>query len=100
MIELRMTPEERWEATSRVEEALAQWESRLRRPVKTVQVAPPVEGFVSSCPNWRELRPRTGRVWTSDEDEALLLEFDAGLTRMRPQNQSPAPDRGSVGEVW
>jgi hypothetical protein len=29
-------------------------------------------------PSWRELRPRAGRVWTSEEDELLLREFEAG----------------------
>jgi len=45
-------------------------------------VADPVlkeQQFVSSCPNWRELRPRAGRVWTPDEDAAMLLEYDAGF---------------------
>src|SRR5208337_4931765 len=31
-------------------------------------------------PEWKRLRPRAGKVWTPDEDGALLQEFDAGLS--------------------
>jgi hypothetical protein len=80
MAELGMTVEQRWEAASRVEDRLAEWVERRRGLAEAAQDAPTPSGFVSSCPNWRELRPRAGRVWTPDEDEALLLEFDAGLS--------------------
>ena len=78
MAELNVTVEQLWEAASRVEDRLAEWAEQRRETVAAC-AAPTSSEFVSSCPNWRELRPRAGRVWTPDEDQALLLEFDAGL---------------------
>jgi hypothetical protein len=79
MAELGLTREELWAAAGNVEDRLAAWADRRRELAEVTQTASPTASFVSSCPNWRELRPRVGRVWTQDEDEVLLLEFDAGL---------------------
>lgn len=79
MAELGLTAEQRWEAADSVEDRLVAWVDRRRELIETARAAPPATEFVSSRPNWRELRPRAGRVWTPDEDDALLLEFDAGL---------------------
>jgi len=78
MAGLGLSQVELWELADQVEEKLAQWVAWRQQRVQT-SPAPPSGPFVSSCPNWREPRPRAGRVWTPDEDEALLLEFDAGL---------------------
>lgn len=32
-----------------------------------------------SVPEWRQLRPRAGRVWSQEEDAALLRDLEAGL---------------------
>jgi hypothetical protein len=79
MAELGLTAEERWEAAERVEERLAEWVEQRCKLAEVARVSPAPSEFVSGCPDWRELRPRAGRPWTPDEDEALLLEFDAGL---------------------
>ncbi len=79
MAELELTVEELWEAAGQVEERLAGWADQRREMAEATRVAPGTAGFVSGCSNWRVLRPRAGRVWTPDEDEALLLEFEAGL---------------------
>ena len=79
MAELDVTAEYLWAAACRVEEGLAEWAERRRERAAVASVVPAPVEFVSSCPNWRKLRPRAGRVWTLDEDEALLLEFEAGL---------------------
>jgi hypothetical protein len=73
--------EELESAAIRVEEALLEWLERRRTCSKVTSNVRSVREkyFVSSSPNWRELRPRAGRVWTPDEDAALLLEYDAGL---------------------
>jgi hypothetical protein len=73
--------EELESAAIRVEEALFEWLERRRTCSNVTSHAPSVteKYFVSSCPNWRDLRPRAGRVWTPDEDASLLLEYDAGL---------------------
>jgi hypothetical protein len=74
-----LTAVELWEAAGRVKESLGKWLNRLREFAETAHAGAATAEFVSTCPNWRKLRPRAGRVWTPDEDEALLLEFDAGL---------------------
>jgi hypothetical protein len=78
MTQMGLSQVELWELADQVEEKLAQWvawrQQRVQGPPAT-----PAGPFVSNCPNWRELRPRAGRAWTPDEDEALLAEFDAGL---------------------
>jgi hypothetical protein len=81
MVELGLNREQLWEVASTIEDALAVWVDRRREVTEKARAAPAsfARGFVSNCPNWRELRPRAGRVWTQDEDEALLLEFDTGL---------------------
>jgi hypothetical protein len=33
----------------------------------------------ATVPAWKKARPRAGKVWTSEEDAALLQEFDSGL---------------------
>ena len=73
--------EELEKAAIEVEQAISEWVNRRRVIVEAAAHAPVVNerGFVSSCPNWRELRPRAGKTWTPDEDASLLLEFDAGL---------------------
>jgi len=76
---LGITTEQVWEAASRVEDALADWTEQRRKMAAAALVTRTPSRFVSSCPNWRKTRTRAGRVWTPDEDEALLLEFDAGL---------------------
>lgn len=78
MAELRLNREQLWEAANHVEDMLAAWVDRRHELVEAAPAAP-ATAFVSSCPTWRELRPRAGRVWTQDEDESLLLEFEAGL---------------------
>ena len=78
MAELGLGQVELWELANRVEEKLAQWVAWRQQRVQTLP-APPAGPFVSNCPNWRKLRPRAGKPWTPDEDEALLLEFDAGM---------------------
>jgi hypothetical protein len=79
MAELGLTAEELREAAGRVHERLVRWANQRRELAEAAHVVSAPRDFVSGCPNWRELRPRAGRVWTPDEDEALLLEFDAGL---------------------
>jgi hypothetical protein len=79
MAELGWSREQLWEAAGHVEEGLAAWVNRRHEVVEAAPAAAPSPAFISSCPNWRELRPRAWRVWTVDEDEALLFEFDAGL---------------------
>ena len=79
MAELNITVEHLREAARRVKSRLTAWEEQ-RRKTMAPRAAPTSAPFVSSCPNWRKLRPRAGRVWTPAEDEALLMEFDAGLT--------------------
>jgi 5-methylcytosine-specific restriction endonuclease McrA len=79
MAKLSMSKEELWEAASRVEDKLMAWLNQRQKAVEAACTIPPTKTFVSSCPDWRELRPRAGRVWTPDEDEALLLEYEAGL---------------------
>jgi hypothetical protein len=79
MMEWGFTAEQLREARCQVEDRLAQWAQRRRELALRARVNPAAAKFVSSCPNWREQRPRAGRVWTPDEDEALLLEFDTGL---------------------
>lgn len=79
MAEFGLNREQLWEAAGHVEDRLTAWVDRRRELVEATRDATPAAAFVSSCPNWQELRPRAGRVWTQDEDEALLLEFEAGL---------------------
>jgi hypothetical protein len=79
MDELGVTVEQIGVAASRVKKCLLEWAERRRERAVAACVVPAPITFVSSCPNWRKLRPRAGRVWTLDEDEALLLEFEAGL---------------------
>lgn len=78
MDEWRLSQVELWELADEVEERLTYWAAGRRQrtqPPPDRSSRPPA----SSCPDWRALRPRAGRVWTPDEDEVLLLEFDAGL---------------------
>lgn len=79
LAESGMTAEQLKAAARRVEAGLTEWVARRQARAALARTMPAPTTFVSSCPNWRELRPRAGRVWTPDEDEALLLEFDAGL---------------------
>jgi hypothetical protein len=48
------------------------------RPVAPPRVTPLRAETTSADPGRREQRPRAGRVWTSEEDERLLREFEAG----------------------
>jgi hypothetical protein len=41
--------------------------------------ARPLAQPARSVPEWKRLRPRAGKPWTTDEDGLLLQEFDAGL---------------------
>jgi hypothetical protein len=48
------------------------------RPISPPSTPPPMAEAGCGDPGWRELRPRAGHVWTPEEDERLLQEFDAG----------------------
>jgi len=48
---------------------------RRASEVRTTPAAP-----AAKIPTWRERRPNAGRVWTPDEDEVLVREFDAGVS--------------------
>ena len=81
MSELNITSEQFLKEKDQIKEALSNWINQQQHNlISTLHINQVSKKPVSSCQNWRQSAPRAGRVWTTEEDETLLLKLDAGLS--------------------
>lgn len=81
MSELNLTLDQFSKQKDQIKEALTKWINQQQHSfITTLHINQVSKKPVSNDQNWRKSAPRAGRVWTTEEDQTLLLKFDAGLS--------------------